>query len=124
MLYCGPKSGSELADIIKSCDLMLHPAFADPSPNAVSEALACGLPVFAHPYSGAAELVEKFGGKNINWSWYSVVGRDPDRLPDMLTEVIHKSKPYVMSSRVQTIEKMANEYIELFENVTQNYEQK
>lgn len=49
------------AAIIRSCDFMFYPSFADPAPNAVLEALACGVPVIYQPYGGAAEYM-KFGG--------------------------------------------------------------
>lgn len=45
------------ASMIRSCDFMFYPSFADPAPNAVMEALACGVPVLYNPYGGVSEMV-------------------------------------------------------------------
>ena len=50
----------ELAKIMRSCDLMWYPSYADPCPNIVLEALACGLEVTRiNPIGGTKELIER-----------------------------------------------------------------
>jgi glycosyltransferase involved in cell wall biosynthesis len=49
------------AMIMRSCDVFFYPSFADPSPNVVLEAMACGVPVVYNPYGGTKELVH-YGG--------------------------------------------------------------
>lgn len=50
------------AMIIRTCDFMFYPSFADPAPNVVLEALACGVPVLFNPYGGSTEIVLSDGG--------------------------------------------------------------
>jgi glycosyltransferase involved in cell wall biosynthesis len=45
------------ATAMRSCDFLFYPSFADPAPNAVLEAMACGLPVLYQPYGGVEEMV-------------------------------------------------------------------
>ena len=45
------------AMMIRSCDLMFYPSFADPAPNVVLEALSCGVPVLFNGYGGAMEMI-------------------------------------------------------------------
>ena len=52
---------TEVAKVLKSCDVFLHPAKNDPSPNVVFEALSCGLPVIYHPSGGTPELARDYG---------------------------------------------------------------
>lgn len=49
------------AQAIRSCDVLFFPSFADPSPNVVLEALACGVPVIYCGYGGTKELVGSAG---------------------------------------------------------------
>ena len=47
-------------------DVFALPTLYDPFPNAVLEALACGLPVLTSPTSGAAELIGERSGKVVD----------------------------------------------------------
>jgi glycosyltransferase involved in cell wall biosynthesis len=48
-----------LAKIMRSCDYLAFPSFADPCPNTLIEGLACGLrPVWVNDYGGAKEIVD------------------------------------------------------------------
>ncbi len=50
----------ELAKIMRACDVMWYPSFADPCPNIVLEALACGLPVTrTNKIGGTRELIKR-----------------------------------------------------------------
>ncbi|HTH41009.1 MAG TPA: glycosyltransferase family 4 protein [Rhodocyclaceae bacterium] len=49
-----------------AADVFALPTLYDPFPNAVLEALACGLPVLTSPTSGAAELVGEHSGKVVD----------------------------------------------------------
>lgn len=46
------------AAIIRSCHVMFYPSFADPAPNVVLEAIACGVPVIYNSYGGTHELLK------------------------------------------------------------------
>lgn len=45
---------AELPEIISNADLFLHPSNFDPYPNAVLEAMACGIPVLGSSLAGSA----------------------------------------------------------------------
>lgn len=49
------------AAMMRSCDFLFYPSFADPSPNAVYESIACGLPVLYNGYGGVGEIVGDAG---------------------------------------------------------------
>lgn len=49
------------AAMMRSCDLMFYPSFADPAPNVVLEALACGVPILYNAYGGTREILEGTG---------------------------------------------------------------
>ena len=48
----------ELVDLYQQADIFCLPAKADPSPNAVLEALACGTPVVTTSHAGIPDLVD------------------------------------------------------------------
>lgn len=52
--YIEPK---RLPEVYNKCDFMLNLSYADPCPNVVIEAMACGLPVVAPDSGGIPELV-------------------------------------------------------------------
>lgn len=56
--YVGPE---KLPEIYQNMDVMLNFSFADPCPNVVVEALACGLPVICPNSGGIEELVRSNG---------------------------------------------------------------
>lgn len=53
------KSREEMAKIMRSCDILAFPSFADPCPNTLIEGLCCGLkPMWINSYGGAKEIVD------------------------------------------------------------------
>jgi len=51
-----------LAKILRSGDYFAFPSFADPCPNSLIEALACGLkPLWINDYGGAKEIIDNWG---------------------------------------------------------------
>lgn len=57
----------ELAKIMRSCDHIAFPSFADPLPNTLIESMSCGLkPLWTNEYGGQAEIVNKWN--EIDWS--------------------------------------------------------
>lgn len=65
--YSPPISDRQLmADTFRSCQYLYFPAFADASPNTVSEAIACGCKVLLpNPIGGTMEVLEQFTKKII-----------------------------------------------------------
>ena len=68
-LFCGMRTGSDLAAHYASADLFLFPSLTETFGNVVSEALASGLPVVAFDHAAAAELIED--GRN---GWLAAPG--------------------------------------------------
>lgn len=67
-----PLTQEELPREYKKCDIFLHPAENDPCPNAVLEALSCGLPVLYHNSGGTPEIVTTRYGTNLNSDLHAV----------------------------------------------------
>ena len=56
-----------LAKIMRSCDYIAFPSFADPCPNTLIEAMSCGCkPLWVNSYGGQANIVDEW--TNIDWS--------------------------------------------------------
>jgi len=61
-LFCGVRTGIDLAAHYASADLFLFPSLTETYGNVVGEALASGLPVVAFDHAAASELIEN--GRN------------------------------------------------------------
>lgn len=57
-VFCGPQTGTALAEHYASGDLFLFPSLTETYGNVVAEALASGLPVAAYRDAAAQELIE------------------------------------------------------------------
>lgn len=55
--FVGKKSGHELADYYRSSDVFVFPSKTDTFGIVLIEALACGLPVAAHPVTGPKDII-------------------------------------------------------------------
>ena len=91
--YVGVKNTpEEMAELYKSCDVLLYPSFAEACPNVVAEAMACGCRVIGiNAEGGTSELVEKNIGKGID---------------DRQVVISH------------TIKQMGEEYLKVFKKLT------
>lgn len=56
--FLGPTTDTELGELYRAADALVHPTFADHCSLVVLEALASGLPVITSRCNGAAELME------------------------------------------------------------------
>lgn len=70
VLFAGKKIGKELAQYYQSADLFVFPSRTDTFGIVLIEALACGLPVAAHPVTGPIDVITKdyLGALNENLS--------------------------------------------------------
>lgn len=59
--YCGFVAPDELPQYYRGADIMFHLAYTDWCPNAVVEALSCGVPVITTHNGGVPELVQGSG---------------------------------------------------------------
>jgi len=100
------------AMMIRSCDFMFYPSFADPAPNVVLEALACGLPVIYAGYGGTQELVGMKAGFPI----------DPlDNYTEQINHILKNKEQFASQARAIALDHslgmMAIKYKEVFDIV-------
>jgi glycosyltransferase involved in cell wall biosynthesis len=92
--WLGSVSDDKVISIMKSCSYSIHIAKFDSCPNAVVEALSCGLPVLHSANGGTPELVKEDGIKMpIDTPWDYSILKDPnyDKLSSsMVAEYITK----------------------------------
>ena len=50
----------EIANVIRSCDVIIVPSLQDNSPSVVSESLMCGIPVIGSRVGGITEMISEF----------------------------------------------------------------
>jgi len=85
-----------IAKLMKRCDYILYPSFAEAYPNTLLEAISCGVyPKYINPIGGAMEV---FNNCNV-----------PIRLNDEEVNI-----------KVKTIEEMSNKYLEIFNKIINN----
>jgi len=52
---------NKLASVLRSCDMIAYPSFADPCPNTLIEALSCGCkPIWINSYGSSNEIIKLF----------------------------------------------------------------
>jgi len=56
-VFVGKKTGKDLADIYRACDVFVFPSYTDTFGIVLIEALACGTPIAAHPVIGPIDVV-------------------------------------------------------------------
>lgn len=99
------------AAIMRSCDVMFYPSFADPAPNVVLEALACGVPVVYCRYGGTEELIGTDAGVPIQYG----MGRFQESIEYTLKhreEFSQKAREIALG---HTLEMTAMRYKEVFD---------
>lgn len=125
--FYGHIEPNELPKFYNKCDFMLNLSYADPCPNVVVEAIACGLPVIAPNTGGIPELVklqDLIVEENINMQNYQprFIYRDlpmvkADKYVDKIIKVINKLDFYSEEMRKIAVEnydlsKVAKEYVD------------
>ena len=89
-------SPEEVSNLMKQCDILLYPSFAEAYPNTLLEAMACGIkPLYINNIGGSIEVYhnasKKFEEKD---GMYNII-----------------------EYKVKSIEQMSSEYLEVFENI-------
>lgn len=107
----------EIAKIMKTCDVLLFPAFMDAMPNTVLEAKACGLPVILHEYGGGIEGFDN--AERIQRCLFtSAIWKNPD--PYFITARIRQLLDSQGQDISRTIKAMAFEYISVFDKLVKS----
>lgn len=99
------------AAMIRSCDFLFYPSFADPAPNAVIETIACGVPVLYNGYGGTAEIVGQ-GGFAIHY---------PTGFTEQISYMLENRERFASLAREQaqqfSLQTMSYRYRDAFERV-------
>lgn len=124
--YCGFVSPKELPQYYRGADVMMHLAYTDWCPNAVVEALACGVPVITTHNGGVPELIQGSG---------IVIKSDPDydmefvdfrELPKVKHELVAEAIDLILEDKREFIRerpdllmaRCGEQYLEFFRKVT------
>lgn len=104
----GTKTSSEIAEIMRESDILIHPAENDPCPNVVLEALASGLPVLYRDSGGTAELSKGYG--------VPIRANDLKGSLNEIRERYSELREKILANRYQfSIKRAAEQYLKVFE---------
>lgn len=110
------ESREALATVMRSCDLFFYPSFADPSPNVVMEAMACGLPTLCQGYGGSSEILDS--GMDFSIDPFLPLGYQVSLLIDEAEKLKNESESGVDLVRGSySLEEMAKNYKMVFERL-------
>lgn len=113
-------SQEALVKYYSAADVLLYPSLADNCPLVVLEAMACGLPVVSFDTGGIPELIEhKTNGYIAKYKDAYDLKSGVEYLLNLPVQEIEKMKRYSINkiSSSFTVEKMADQYIELYEKI-------
>lgn len=93
-----------LANHLRNSHIYITASLNDPCSNALTEALACGLPALYKNSGGHPEIVKEAGlGFN-----------DPEEIPSLLTTLVSNYSSYHAKIDIPSIETVAKRYLDLF----------
>lgn len=106
-----PKFGTELATILKSCDLYITGSLNEPAGMHHIESSLCGLPILYVESGGIPEYCSEFG---VPYNYNNL----EEKIKEIVTksEELHKKLEYYP----YTGEKMCKQYFDLFQNLLTN----
>lgn len=109
-----------LAKYYSAADMLLYPSIADTCPLVILEAMACGLPVVSFDTGGIPELIEhKTNGYIAKYKDAYDLKSGVEYLLNLPVQETEKMKRYSINkiSSGFTIEKMVDQYIELYKKI-------
>jgi len=106
-----PKYGTELAVILKNCDLYITGSLNEPAGMHHIESSLCGLPILYVESGGIPEYCSEFG---VSYNYNNL----EEKIKEIITksEELHKKLEYYP----YTGEKMCKQYLDLFQNLLTN----
>lgn len=113
-------SEANLAKYYSAADMLLYPSIADNCPLVILEAMACGLPIVSFDTGGIPELVEhKKNGYIAEYKNTADLKTGLEYLLNLSVPEIKQMKQYSVNKIKSsfTLEKMTEQYIELYERM-------
>lgn len=118
----GKKPHHEIVDFLQKSHLFLLSSVSEGMPNALLEAMACGLPIVSTPVSISPEIINKW--KN----GYIVPYRDPDGIAEAVIRIYTNNEINILSERSLTASQsytwksVAEQYVSEFEKILAKYD--
>lgn len=105
--FLGPYTGAQAPAIYQAADAYLMTKHNDPCPNAVLEALACGLPIL---YSASGGVPEQVGpdagfGLPVPATFDEDVAPEPNAIADGMAHVIRQHSAMAFAARARAVER-------------------
>lgn len=105
--FHGPYTGRQAPAIYQAADAYLMTKHNDPCPNAVLEALACGLPIL---YSASGGVPEQVGpdagvGLPVPFTFEADVAPEPNAVADGMVHVIRQRDAMATAARTRAVER-------------------
>tara|TARA_Y100000589_G_scaffold316293_1_gene340883 strand:+ start:1258 stop:2352 length:1095 start_codon:yes stop_codon:yes gene_type:complete len=120
----GPYRQSEACKIYQLADVYLTTKYLDPCPNAVIEAMACGLPIIYSNSGGIPELVgDKCGiGLDVPFDWEKIYIPEPMAIAKAMQKIYFLSEKMGLESRKRALDRFdiniwVNRHKEVFQNL-------
>ncbi len=122
--FIGTYKQSEACRIYQLADAYLTTKYLDPCPNAVIEAMACGLPILYSNSGGIPELVgDKCGiGLDVPIDWQEIHVPDPTAIAESMNKIYYNLDEMSFESRKRALEKFdLKKWIQRHEYVFRKY---
>lgn len=103
-----PVPSEQLADMLRQQDIYIAASQNDPCSNALTEALACGMPALYRKSGGHPEIVKQAG----------LGFDDASEVPALLNHIVENHDRFQTAIDIPTIETIADQYLKLFRIAT------
>ena len=107
--------------LISKCDISIHIKSGDSCPNAVLEAMSCGVPVICHSHGGTKELVGNTGIiiEHPKFYYDDLLSK---KTADAIHKILKKRREYSIKARNRVlssfdIDLMTNKYLDVLKHI-------
>ena len=129
VFFLGKYSQEEAPNIYRRADAYITTKHNDPCPNAVIEAMSCGLPILYSNTGGVPELVGNHAGIPLQCrkSWTSVYSPNTRSIAEGMVEIFNNHRKFSLEARKRAVEKFdINLWIlrhdQIFKNLLNEYQ--
>ena len=114
--WVGPVADANMPQYMQQADILVHARLGDGCPNAVVEAMACGLPVVCGSWGGTAELVGDAGVVVPTGAW-EYGDQFVENLADAVVQILSDLDRYKAAARARAeaefdIHRVAGKYLQ------------